>query len=99
MINICTSAQGNITVLYFSLKFYLYALSNYASGVGNEAKQIITDYIDDAQACLLGWLHRPEIDFGHKLGGKNGTKIKDEVKVCKYVHKFSKLNCSLMYVL
>ena len=70
-------------MLYFALKFYLYALNNYASGVGDEAKQIITDYINDAQAYLRGWLHRPDIGFGHKLGGKNGNRIKEEVKVCK----------------
>ena len=91
MINICTNAQGNITVLYFSLKFYLYALNNYASGVGDEAKQIITDYINDAHTYLLRWLHRADIGFGHKLGGKKGNKIKDEVKVCKYTNSLPKL--------
>ena len=86
MISICTSTQENITVLYFALKFYLYALNNYVSGVGDEAKQIISDYINDAQAYLVGWLHKPNIGFGYKLGGKNGNKIKDEVKVCKHTY-------------
>lgn len=90
MINVCTIAQGNITVLYFSLKFYLYALNNYAPGVGDEAKQIITDHISDAHTCLLGWLRRTDIGFGHKLGGKNGNKIKEEVKVCKYTNSLPK---------
>ena len=88
MINICTNAQENIKVLYFALKFYLYALNNYASGVGNEAKQIISDHINDAQAYLRGWLRRPDVGFGYKLGGKNGNKIKEEVKVCKYTNSY-----------
>ena len=84
MIKICTNERGNITVLYFSLKFYLYALNSYVSGVGDEAKRIITDYINDAHAYFVRWLYRTDIGFGRKLGIKNDKKIKDEVKVCKY---------------
>ena len=83
MIKICSSSQDNIRVVYFSLKLYLYALSYYTSGVGDEAKQIVTNYINDVQAYLVGWLCRHDIGFGNKFGGKNGNKIKDEVKVCK----------------
>ena len=83
MIKICSNAQENIKVLYFSLNFYLYAINAYASGLGDEAKQIITDYINDAEVYLLEWLHRPDIGFGHKLGG---NKIKDEIKVCYHAN-------------
>ena len=83
MIKICSIAQQNMGVLYFSLKFCLSALNAYASGLCDEAKQIITDYINDVKVCLLEWLHRPDIGFGHKLGG---NKIKDEVKVCEYTN-------------
>lgn len=84
MINICSSAQESIEVLYFSLKLYLYALSAYVSGMGDETKQIIAEHIKDAQAYLVSWLHRPDIGFGRHFGGKNGNKIKDEIKVCEY---------------
>ena len=85
MIKTCSNSQENIRVLYFSLKFYLYALNYYVSGLEGEAEQIITNYINDVKAYLLGWLHRPDIGFGHKLGGNSGNKIKDEVKVCEYI--------------
>ena len=84
MTNICSSIPENIEVLYFSLKLYLYSLSAYASGVGNEAEPIIIEFIKDAQAYLVSWLAQPEVDFGSYFGGKNGSKIKDEIKVCKY---------------
>ena len=80
MIKICSATQDNIKVLYVSLKFHLYALSYYTSGVGDEAKQIIADYTNDVRDCLLEWLHRADIGFGHKFGG---NKILDEIKVCK----------------
>ena len=83
MIKICSIAQQNMGVLYFSLKFYLSALNAYASGLGYEAKQIITDYLNDFEVYSLRWLHRPDNGFGHKLGG---NKIKDEVKVCEYTN-------------
>ena len=84
MIKTCSNSQENIKVLYFSLKFYLYALNYYVSGMGNEAKRIITDCINDVKTYLLAWLHSPNIGFGHNLGGNSGNKIKDEVKVCEY---------------
>ena len=83
MIKICSNAQENFKVLHLSLKLYLYALSHYTSGVNGNAKQIIADYINDVKAYLEEWMHRPDISFGIRFGGKNGNKIKDEVKVCE----------------
>lgn len=84
MRKICSNTQENITVLFFCLKLYLYALSYYTSGIGgNEARYTITNYINDVQVYLLGWLHKPDVNFGDYFGGKGGTKIKDEIKVHK----------------
>ena len=77
-----------MNVLYFSLKLYLYALSYYTSGIGgDEARYMITSYINDVQVYLLGWLHNPDVNFGDYFGGKGGSKIKDEIKVHKYVSR------------
>ena len=85
MANVCSSGPENIRTLCFSLKLYLYALSAYASGAGDdEVEQIISKYIEDAQMYLIGWLNRPDVDFGNYFGGKNCNKIKDEIKVCEY---------------
>ena len=84
MMKICSNSQENIKMLYYSLNLYLYALNYYASRVADEAEQIIANYINDVQACLNGWLRRPDIGFGNHFGGKNANKIKDEIKVCEY---------------
>ena len=89
MTSICSSGPENIEVLHFSLKLVLYALNAYASGVGDDAKQIIKEHILDVQAYLVNWLNRPEVEFGSHFGGKNGNKMKVEVKVCGYTIRIS----------
>ena len=89
---VCSSKQEeHVEVLYCSLKMYLYALNAYTAGVGSEAKQIITEQVTDLQVCLLQWVQSSDIGFGDRFGGKNGSKIKDEIKVstvenlCSYI--------------
>ena len=84
MIKICSNAQENITVLYFSLKLYLYALSYYTSGMDDGAEQIIAECISKAKDYLIEWLHRPDIGYGANFGGNNSNKLKDEIKVCGF---------------
>ena len=73
---------------------YLYALNAYTAGVSSEAKKIITDEVTDLQVYLLEWVRNPDIGFGDHFGGKNGSKIKDEIKVsavenlCSYIVTF-----------
>ena len=86
MMIICSNGQEDIKVLYSSLNLYLCALSTYASEVGSDAKQIISEHVTDLQAYLIGWLQRPDIGFGGSFGGKNDSKIRDEIKVCVHVH-------------
>ena len=76
-------------MLYSSLKLYLCTLSTYASEVGSDAKQIISEHVTDLQAYLIGWLQRPDIGFGVSFGGKN-DKIRDEIKVCAYIQMIKK---------
>ena len=79
---VCSNVKEDIKVLCLSLQLYLYALSHYISGVDNEAKQIITEYMDSVQTCLVEWLQRPDIGFGDHLDGKSNNKIREEFKVC-----------------
>ena len=86
MRKICSNTQEHISVLYFCLKLYLYALSYYTSGVGgDEARYAIANHINDVQVYLLGWLQKSDVSFGDYFGGKGGNKIKDEIKVRTYV--------------
>ena len=85
MIQICSNNQGEVTLLNLSSKLYLYALNAYASGVINEGKEIITEHITDLQVYHVQWLQRSDIGYEDHFGGKK-EKIKDEIKVCWYVH-------------
>jgi len=40
--------------------------------------------IGKAKGYLTKWLHRPDIGYGANFGGRNSSKLKDEIKVCGY---------------
>jgi len=81
---ICSNTQEGIVMLCSSIKLYLHALSTYTSGIDDDdATQATIEYMVDVQAYLASWLQKPD-GFGNYFGGKNGSKIRDEVKVCVY---------------
>ena len=81
MIVICSNEEDDIKMLYSSINLYLYALNAYAAVAGSDANRIISDFMTDLQAFLIGWLQRPTIGFGDRFGGKSNKKIRDEIKV------------------
>ena len=83
MTKICSNTHENIKVLLVSLKLCLCALTAYASRVRTEPKKIIIQCLSYVGIHLVEWLQRPNINFGDHFGGKNGSKIKEEIKVCK----------------
>jgi len=83
---ICHNTFDHTAILLMTIKLYLSALSAYCKSsqlVDNDVQ--VTGHVTDAQVCVIKWLLKPNIGFGEYFGGKNGKKIKEELKVCWFV--------------
>jgi len=83
LVEICHNTADHTAVLLMTIKLYLSALSAYCRSsqlIDNDVQ--ITSFVTDAQVCVIRWLLKPEIGLGDYFGGKNGKKIKEEIKVC-----------------
>ena len=80
---ICDNTPDHTAILLMTIKLYLSALSAYykSSQLANNDEQV-TNCVTDAQVCVIKWLLKPEVGLGDYFGGKNGKKIKNEIKVC-----------------
>ncbi|XP_065899490.1 E3 ubiquitin-protein ligase rnf213-alpha-like isoform X3 [Dysidea avara] len=79
---ICDNTPDHTAILLMTIKLYLSALSAYykSSQLANNDEQV-TNCVTDAQVCVIKWLLKPEVGLGDYFGGKNGKKIKNEIKL------------------
>ena len=85
MILICANTQKDIEVLHLSIKLYLYTLSAYTSGASKGTADFIAQYLGNVETYLVAWLKKSDVDLGDHFGGKTGSKLKGEIKVCGYM--------------
>ena len=85
MILICANTQKDIELLHLSIKLYLYTLSAYTSGSSTGSADFIAKYLGNVETYLVAWLKKSDVDLGDHFGGKTGSKLKGEIKVCDYM--------------
>lgn len=87
--SICS--QDQIPVLYCTTQLYMVALSAYVHPVpvSAEHREKVSNCIADIQKHFVSWFNNPRSGFEDSFGGKNGKKMKNEIKVCKlYLCKY-----------
>lgn len=82
--NICTNNSDHIAVFYSTIKLYLVALSANISESTEQAENNVSKYMDDVYQLFKEWFEKPSAGFEDFFGGKNGKKIKNEIKVYYY---------------
>ena len=56
-------------------------LSACASNTAEDEKNV-SGYVTDVSEHFVAWFKKPSMGFEENFGGKNGKKIKNEIKVC-----------------
>ena len=74
--NIC----ANPDVFYYAIKLYLVALNAFLSESA-EHTDSVSNYVTKIKDLFVTWFKTPSAGFEDSFGGKNGKKIKTEIKV------------------
>ena len=78
--NVCVNNPDDIAVLNWTIKLYLVSLSVYITESDGHAE--LSSHITNIQEPFVTWFGKPSTGFEDYFGGKNGKRIKNEIKVC-----------------
>ena len=97
--DVCGSSPHHIAVFSWTIRLYLMTLSAYTSNTAEHEKNV-SSYVTDVSKHFVAWFKKPSLGFEDSFGGKNGKKIKNEIKVCgSLLHQYLFMPITLDHIL